>query len=392
MQEGKDRSSGGLLIPAMRKNFGLLLASLLFSILLGEVLLRIWTPEVLADKSVRRADPLLNHSLAPSSAYRFRTPEWNVEFRTNADGFHDHEFSAPGGSEYRIALIGDSFAEGFGVELDSSFGKRLERSLNTGGEGRRFVVMNFAVAGYSPLIEYILLTRRVLEYRPQLVIQCYDMSDVREDHVYALLADFDSRLRPLSVAPVKPGDLRIRFRPWWWVKGLIQSHSYLYSLGTSLLASPGNSADPGPPSIDGPGGRHMIDSTDDGWAPYFRASQNYVKFCADTLRAVGIPYVLCTYPYGIQVGPLEWKEGRKAYGFGPGVYRSAIFPSLERFARKEGVPFLNMTAAFQARSNGSLYFRYDPHWTAEGHRVAADTLLEFLREHIGIPSTPFRAK
>jgi hypothetical protein len=369
----------------MRKHIILLLASLLLGIALCEVLLRIFTPDALADKRVRRADPLLNHSLVPSTGYRFHTAEWDVEYRTNSDGFHDHEFPAIGDSAYKIALIGDSFAEGFGVELDSSIGKRLERSCNAVGGRRRVAVMNFGLAGYSPLIEYVLLTNRVLAYRPDLVIQCYDMSDVKEDHLYAMLTDFDGRRRPLSVLPVKPSNFRIQSRPWWWLKGFIQSHSYLYSLMTSFPHGSGDTPDPGPPSIDGAGGRHMLDSTEEYWAPYFEASQKYLKLCADTLRSLGITFVLCTYPYGIQVSPEEWKDGRMAYGFGSGIYRSAIFQSLEKFAQIEGVPFVNMTAAFKARSDGSLYFRYDPHWTSRGHRVAADTLFTYLQKHHWLP-------
>jgi hypothetical protein len=365
----------------------LLIGGALLGWALCEALLRIWTPEVLSDKKVRRSDPVLNHSLVPSSAYEFKNAEWDVEYRTNAEGFRDHEFPGERDSVFRIAVLGDSFAEGFGVALDSCFVKRLERSLNEASGRRKFAVMNFGLQGYSPLIEYVLLTTRVLQFRPDLVIQCYDMSDVKDDYLYGMLTEFDGRRRPMSVLPVKPTDFQNHVPLWWRIRAFFQSDSYLYSLAALALAR--RSTDPNPGAgigrIEGVGGRHMMDSTDEYWGPWFAASQRYLRMTIDTLRATGIPYVLCTYPYGIQVGPAEWQEGRKVYGFGPGVYESAIFPSLNQFAREEQVPFLNMTLAFRKRSDGTLYYRYDPHWTPRGHAVAADTLLCFLRDQGLLP-------
>lgn len=122
----------------------------------------------------------------------------------------------------------------------------------------------------------------------------------------------------------------------------------------------------------------MMDSTLTYWEPFFKQSQFYISLTADTLRSLGIPYVLCVYPYGCQVSSMEWKEGRFRAGIGPGVYNSAIFRSMKHFADQQGYPYLDMTQAFRQRSDGSLYFAVDPHWTSRGHRVAADTLRAFL--------------
>ena len=43
--------------------------------------------------------------------------------------------------------------------------------------------------------------------------------------------------------------------------------------------------------------------------------------------------------------------------------------------------YLDMTPAFKRCSDGTLYFAEDPHWTSRGHKVAADTLQIFLKQH-----------
>jgi len=369
------------LVNAASNGFLVLLGSCA-AILAAELGLRIWTPETLTDKRVRRSDPILNHSLAPSASFISRTDEWDVEVKTNADGFRDHEWPGPGEGAFTIAVLGDSFVEGMGVDLDSCFVKRLERALNGQAGRRKTAVLNCGVVSYSPLIEYVQLTSRILGRRPDMVIQCFDMSDVRDDYLYAMISEFDSLCRPTRTLPVLPAEFRYRSPAWWWIKSFIQSYSYLYPLvSDGLRALSRKEQGTVQNNIHAGGGAHMMDSTLTYWEPFFRTSQYYISLTADTLRSLGIPYLLCTYPYGCQVSALEWKDGRQRAGIGPGVYNSSIFRSMKGFADAKGLHYLDMTPAFKRRSDGSLYFAKDPHWTSRGHKVAADTLRIYLEQH-----------
>ena len=180
------------------------------AVLAAELVLRIWTPSSLTDKRVRQSDPILNHSLTPSSRFISKTDEWEVEVKTNSDGFRDHEWPKTRGNAFTIAVLGDSFVEGMGVEIDSCFAKRLEQGLNHESRDRKVAVLNCGVVSYSPLIEYLQLTTRILQYRPNLVIQCFDMSDIRDDYLYTMISDFDSRSRPSRVWPVMPAEFQNR--------------------------------------------------------------------------------------------------------------------------------------------------------------------------------------
>jgi lysophospholipase L1-like esterase len=77
---------------------------------------------------------------------------WATDVPTNSYGYVGREWSLhKAHNTRRVALLGDSVTEGWGVNLDQSFGALLENRLNAtrpDGASQRFEVLSFSVGGY----------------------------------------------------------------------------------------------------------------------------------------------------------------------------------------------------------------------------------------------------
>jgi hypothetical protein len=96
----------------------------------------------------------------------------------NSQGLRDNEYSRrkePG--TFRIVGVGDSSLFGWGVPIEDSGLKVLERRLNEKSGARKFEVINFGVPGYNTAMESETFVRRCLEYAPDLVLLNFNTND-----------------------------------------------------------------------------------------------------------------------------------------------------------------------------------------------------------------------
>jgi hypothetical protein len=96
----------------------------------------------------------------------------------NSQGLRDYEYTRrkePG--TFRIVGVGDSSLFGWGVPIEDSGLKVLERRLNQEFRARKFEVVNFAVPGYNTAMESETFVQRCLEYAPDLVLLNFNTND-----------------------------------------------------------------------------------------------------------------------------------------------------------------------------------------------------------------------
>lgn len=109
---------------------------------------------------------------------RFVTPQFAVELEYNARSYRGplHDYAKPAGVE-RILLLGDSYLEGYTVELDDRVAEVAERLLNADTTGRVVEVIALGTAGYSTDQELLWLETEGLRYEPDLVILLFVTND-----------------------------------------------------------------------------------------------------------------------------------------------------------------------------------------------------------------------
>lgn len=151
---------------------------------LGELLARIFY-FCYADYNTemwRYARELKQLSLNKSMSHEHRPGKegnfYGVNIKINSQGWRDFEFNKEKSDNvYRILVLGDSITFGWGVKLEDTFAKRLERRLNENSAAKKYEVINAGVGNYNTQMELEMLASRGLAYKPDLVILSYYIND-----------------------------------------------------------------------------------------------------------------------------------------------------------------------------------------------------------------------
>jgi hypothetical protein len=352
-----------------------------------------------------------------------RSPEYDVEIATNRDGFRDvdHERRKKRGST-RVAVIGDSFIWGAGVEFPEIMTSRVAHALN--GAGARWrasdydppaaghEVMNFGVTGTGPRLYLRAWENAVRRYRPDIVIVAFyagnDLSDaLKESRVTArrsgwALPTAIGRLlhrdaQPAAAAglgwaaegggdPLARDALLARGRDAGVDSATIDAR--LAAIPDSLLAdarafriNPFNFAEAilDPESIRKNLMLEPGNETQVGW-PAARAALDTI---ATSVERAGARFVLACLPPAVQVDSSYWWIRHPGFHLDERVVSDApLQDSLAAFAQARDLAFVDLLprlrAAHRARPNERLYFEQDGHWTAAGNAKAAGEITKAI--------------
>lgn len=184
-----------------------LLLSLLGALLGGEAIARLAVDDVYLERQIGSGGVLIPYE--PGGRADLLQPEFRVRYEINRFGHRDpqgrREVRTPGVP--RVALLGDSFAAGWGVEFEDSFASRLERA--TGIE-----VINAAKNGGCPLW-FVAQARWLRErFAPDwLLVQLFDNdADDNRQFMDRFELDYGDRVGelPRAIGPLDTWDRQLR--------------------------------------------------------------------------------------------------------------------------------------------------------------------------------------
>ena len=314
---------------------------------------------------------------APSAQGILITTETETEVRFNSVGLRDGEYdlTKPTGVT-RIAVLGDSFVWGYGVEQYENFTAVLEARLDEAGYPSE--VINFGLTGYGTDQNYLAYLELARAYGPDIVLLAFyenDVLEVANDRMYGypkpyFELDADGQLiltnQPVPEPPNwiaarefgasalgVPGTFKNRL-----YSNLATIHVVRFAIGKGRLLLEGNDA---------------YTKNSDAW-PKTRA---LIAALDDAVTADGGQLVVLLIPTRFEM----LRTAPWAFELGD------VIATLADERRDAAV--VDLRPALSHPDEGTpadLYFEYSGyHWTAAGHAVVADALYHFLLDEGLIP-------
>ncbi|MEA5511699.1 SGNH/GDSL hydrolase family protein [Crocosphaera sp. UHCC 0190] len=145
------------------------LGGIIFALVIGEIGLRIVG---ISYPSFYQADANRGHALIPGIS-GWWTHEGKGWVSVNKQGLRDKDYTLEKPQNtFRIAVLGDSFAEAIQVNADKTFWSLIENKLPQcqAFKGQKIEVINFGVGDYGTAQELMTLKNNVVKYSPDLVI------------------------------------------------------------------------------------------------------------------------------------------------------------------------------------------------------------------------------
>lgn len=167
-------------------HFAAIIVAILSALLIAEAFVRLLkiAPEIgFIEKGRFRlsANPKLGYEPVPNLTYQGEDLGfYDYRGEANSLGFRDYEHNVvKQNGVFRVAILGDSIAAGWGIlEGEKTFPRLLGKDLTA--QGLNAEVMNFAVSGYNTQQEVEIFKDKGTIFQPDLVIITYNLTDTQK--------------------------------------------------------------------------------------------------------------------------------------------------------------------------------------------------------------------
>jgi hypothetical protein len=339
---------------------------------------------------------------------------YDAPVEVNSHGFRDreHTYDKPAGTR-RVVLLGDSFIEALQVPFEQSVTPKLEQAVAR--QAGPVEVINLGVSGSGTARQYLTLREYGLRYKPDLVLLFFVGNDVSDNSQrlhgkpfvpYPVpgpdghLARDDAgrpRFTPFADQPSRLGPvadlLRAHSKSYRVVREAIDTapslNGFLYRLG--LVSTPPEQVNrPSPTNF----GFHEIYRRPPApvWAEAWTLTEDLLAATRDLAESSGARFGVVLVPSSWEVYPEHWEAILREVPAMRDVPLDLEQPSrrLNAFLTAHGIPHLSLLPDFRARAADQppLYIAGDAHWTAAGHRLAAESLGARVSQLLAPPDAP----
>lgn len=336
-------------------------------------------------------DELLHHKLEPNCSGKIKTKDYTIGIKTNSFGFRDTEpvIPKPEGF-YRILILGDSFAEGWGVEVENRFdmiARKLLSSLEFPETEKipPVEIVNTGVRSHSPILHLEYLRNEGLSLNPDMVILLFDMSDLHDDYYYG---GWERHRKIKNELNLEAGEYidewpQSRRLPTITVLRRSALFSVIYNEVMRRRLNSHKILDTRNLSTD-----ISLFAKAEEWKDFdkvWNLNLANLFLIHDYLASRGIKFAVAVVPRGMYVGSSEWDAGRGVLGIERGVvHKTTPLNIIKGALESRGVVTIDLLKPLRESAKKPLYHNFDGHWTVFGNQVVGEVFANFIFNSLNI--------
>ncbi|MGE0254670.1 MAG: SGNH/GDSL hydrolase family protein [Alphaproteobacteria bacterium] len=359
---------------------------------------------VLVEAGLRVADwsrpPFYLYDIDTGTSHRPRAEGWYVEENAvrvsiNRDGLRGPEIAREKpAATYRIAVLGDSFAEGFQVTFEERFSHVAEVALaGCAAAPGRVEIINFGVSGYGQARELLMLRHKAAAYAPDLVLVLFHGGN-----------DFGNNMKAWEQNPFNPyyvwegdrlvlddsfrrnADFQRKLR-WSNLRNDVVAHSRLLQVlqtvyeNEILVPALAEDAATRRETVPEHSPMSLAPPADDGAREAWRTTEALLLLMRDEAGGLGAALWLANVPPAAAVTPDAEARRRELALYGL-AHPDYVETRLRTFTAASGIGMVPLTEPLRAAARAA---GVDPHyhawrgslgghWNAMAHRVAGEAI------------------
>ncbi|MXU65024.1 SGNH/GDSL hydrolase family protein [Oceanomicrobium pacificus] len=313
-------------------------------------------------------DPTLGYLNRPNTVARVAAPEYDAEYRVDADGFR---YGAEGGQSFAtnnartVLLIGDSFTFGAANHYKDTWAARLAEAADAAGQPVNLV--NAGVPGYSTTQQALYLERLFDDHQPETVILMFLPNDLFANEPIRTVDGLEVAERDASSVTGGRAKKKSSLQSLTLLKRLLMNFDGTY-VGLYLMT---------------PRRQFFEVPQSDLMTRKLETTKDVIARMADFTRSHGAELLVISVPQLAQV--LVAASGAPD----PSIDVHLIDRLLGDFADTQGVRWVStlgpLTEAY-LRDGRDLYFRFDGHLNARGNALMAQLVQDALLSELRIRS------
>jgi hypothetical protein len=380
------------------KNFLLVAASLAAGLIMAEVLLRVISvnPRKINHRDFYDEDPILGWKKKSHAIRRIQTPEFTALEQTNSRGLRGEEYhyeKAP--EEFRILILGDSFAEGYTANFEQLFSELLRRSLNERRDGRVYQVINAGTVGYGTDQELLFFEIEGKKYSPDVVLLLFYENDVVEN---VSIGEMYGKHKKLF--QIRDGQLFLKDEPTVFKdkahnegsvrtqvpKRSLLKQSALYNFAREHMARFGVLTEQDSSSDCDLRFFEVVSAQDSKeMNAAWKVTELILQRLRDSVATTGAHLVVFYIPSVYALDPLVWAATAKKFGLVDKEW-DLLKPEirLKGVCERLRIPFESLADSFRQKArelgvpSSAFYHVGDGHWNVFGHRHVSEIMGKFL--------------